>query len=261
MEKVIDIEERIPSMREKRRRKTNKKFLFVLTIFVTALLIIFYFQSPLSKVKGITIKGASLHDAEFYKEQTRLAEGQSLWGFKTQIIEHSLGEFDVVKEAYVSRKWPNDIEVSIVEWGTLAFIEERESYDLLLESGELFPIDRLSPEADVPILKGFTNPDVRKQMSTQLMKMDKSVYHLISEIKFTGTEEDLESLTIYMDDGYEVRAVIPTFSKMMAHYPNITAQLDGLEKGVIDMEVGTYFIPFSEVYGLGEEEEIVEEDK
>ena len=31
MNKVIDIEERIPSMREKRRRKTNKKFLLVLS--------------------------------------------------------------------------------------------------------------------------------------------------------------------------------------------------------------------------------------
>ena len=33
MEKVIDIEERIPSMREKRRRKTNRKFIFIVTIF------------------------------------------------------------------------------------------------------------------------------------------------------------------------------------------------------------------------------------
>ena len=51
MDKVIDIEERIPSMREKRRRKTNKKFLFMLTVFVVALLAILYFQSPLSKVE------------------------------------------------------------------------------------------------------------------------------------------------------------------------------------------------------------------
>lgn len=261
MDKIIDIEERIPSMREKRRRRTNKKFLFVLAIFVTALLIIFYFQSPLSKVKEITIKGASLHEAEFYREQSQLVEGQSLWGFKTQTVEDSLSGLDVVKEASISRKWPNEIEIQISEWGTLAYIEERESYSLLLENGELFPSSMFSLEADVPILTDFTNPDVRKQLSAQLVKMDKGSYHLISEIKFTGTDEDLESLTIYMDDGYEVRAIIPTFAKMMAYYPDITAQLDGLEKGVIDMEVGTYFIPFSEVYGLGKEEEIVEEDE
>ena len=53
MDKVIDIEERIPSMREKRRRKTNKKFLFMLTVFVVALLAILYFQSPLSKINEL----------------------------------------------------------------------------------------------------------------------------------------------------------------------------------------------------------------
>ena len=55
MDKVIDIEERIPSMREKRRRKTNKKFLFMLTVFVVALLAILYFQSPLSKVERLPL--------------------------------------------------------------------------------------------------------------------------------------------------------------------------------------------------------------
>ena len=57
-----------------------------------------------------------------------------------------------------------------------------------------------------------------------------------------------------MDDGYEVRAIISTFAEKMAYYPEITAQLHAYEKGVIDMEVGTFFTPFSKVYGLDEEE-------
>ncbi|MHA6258618.1 cell division protein FtsQ/DivIB [Sporosarcina sp. CAU 1771] len=261
MKKVIDIEERIPSMREKRRRKTNKKFLFVLTLFVSVLLIIFYFQSPLSKVKSISIEGAILNESEYYKEQSQLSIGQSLWGFKPRDVEELISRIDVVKEASISRKWPNLLDISVEEWDSIAYIEERETYSLLLENGELFQSEILSPEADVPILTGFTIPEVRKQMSIQLTKMDQNVFHLISQVKFTGTEENDENVTVYMDDGYEVRAIIPTFSKKMDYYPDITAQLEGLEKGVIDMEVGTYFIPFSEVYGLGQEEEIVEEDE
>ena len=72
MDKVIDIEERIPSMREKRRRKTNKKFLFMLTVFVVALLAILYFQSPLSKIETINVSGAVLHEQSFYEEQSGL---------------------------------------------------------------------------------------------------------------------------------------------------------------------------------------------
>ena len=261
MEKVIDIEERIPSMREKRRRKTNKKFLFVFTIFVVALIVILYFQSPLSRIKEITISGATLHDQTFYKERSGLLVDEPLWGFRTQSVENSLLEHDVVKDVSITRKWPNHIEINVSEWGTIAYIEDKGNYNLLMENGELFPSEMLSPESDVPVLNGFDNPEIRKQMSVQLMKLESDVYYLISEILFTGTEEDMESLTIYMDDGYEVRAIIPTFSQKMDYYPDVTAQLNGLEKGVIDMEVGTYFTPFSEIYGLGEEEkeEVVEE--
>ena len=56
MDKVIDIEERIPSMREKRRRKTNKKFLFIIAVFCLALLVLLYFQSPFSKVGEVNIQ-------------------------------------------------------------------------------------------------------------------------------------------------------------------------------------------------------------
>ena len=61
---------------------------------------------------------------------------------------------------------------------------------------------------------------------------------------------------------FEVRAIIPTFAEKMDYYPEITAQLNGFEKGVIDMEVGTFFTPFSEMYGPSEEEdEVAEEDE
>ena len=45
------------------------------------------------------------------------------------------------------------------------------------------------------------------------------------------------------------------FAEKMAYYPEITAQLNGYEKGVIDMEVGTFFTPFSKMYGAEVEEE------
>ena len=88
--------------------------------------------------------------------------------------------------------------------------------------------------------------------------------NLISEIILDGTAEEQDSITVYMDDGFEVRAIISTFAEKMDYYPEITAQLKGYEKGVIDMEVGTFFTPFSKVYGLDEEEEadaVDEEDE
>lgn len=262
MDKVIDIEERIPSMREKRRRKTNKKFVFVILIFILALLIILYFQSPLSRINNVTISGANLYDEEFYVNESGLKKDEPFWGFKKNEVENVLSEIEVVKKVVINRNWFNDIEITISEWGTIAYVEEKGQYSLLLENGELFSAETILLEDEIPVLIGFNDVKVRKQLSTQLLKMETDVYHMISEIIFSGADEDMESLIVYMDDGYEIRAIIPTFAESMEFYPDITAQLKGIEKGVIDMEVGTFFTPFSEMYGAQEEVEvIVEEDE
>ncbi|MFD1928959.1 cell division protein FtsQ/DivIB [Sporosarcina siberiensis] len=262
MDKVIDIEERIPSMREKRRRTTNKKFLFVIIIFIIALLIILYFQSPLSRINKVTISGANLYEEEFYINESGLIKDEPFWGFKKNAVEKALSEIEVVKKVVVTRKWFHDIEIKISEWGTIAYVEEKGQYSLLMENGELFTPETIVPEDEIPVLFGFSDVEIRKQLSKQLVKMEVEVYHMISEILFSGTDEDMESLIVYMDDGYEVRAIIPTFAESMEFYPDITAQLNDVEKGVIDMEVGTYFTPFSKMYGPEEEDEvIVEEDE
>lgn len=259
MEKVIDIEERIPSMREKRRRRTNRKFIFVVTIFIFALLVILYFQSPLSRIEKITLKGTNLYDESFYLETSGLAVDKPLWGFSIKDVEQSMRKLDSVQEVSVSRKWLREVEVEIMEWQPIAYIEKGGQYSLLLENGEEFSEGQLFPEEDAPILNGFTDSEHKKRITAQLMKMESSIYQLISEIIYEGTSDDPDHLTVYMDDGYEVKAIIPTFAEKMAYYTGITAQLQDYEKGVIDMEVGTFFTPYSEIYGAGEEEDIEEE--
>ena len=255
MEKVIDIEERIPSMREKRRRKTNRKFIFIVTIFLLALLVILYFQSPLSRINKITLNGTSLYDDSFYLTESELALDKPFWGFSIKNTEKALLKINSVQQVKVSRKWMQEVEIDIVEWNPIAYIEEDGQFGLLLENGDMFSRDALLPEEDAPILNGFTDSKIKKRMTTQLMKMESSVFQLISEIIYKGTDEDPNRITVYMDDGYEIRAIIPTFAEKMAYYSEITAQLHEHEKGVIDMEVGTYFTPYSKVYGAVEEEE------
>jgi cell division protein FtsQ len=249
MDKVIDIEERIPSMREKRRRKTNKKFVFILAVFFAALLAILYFQSSLSKVEKVMISGATLQESSFYKEQSGLVEGMPVWGFQTSDVKDTLESVNGVKKVTVSRKWFRDIVITIQEWETVAYVEDEGQYSLLLENGETFPAGMLLPEAEAPVLNQFKDDAVRKKMTKQLLKVNQTIYQSISEIIYEGNEVDSDLLTVYMDDGNEVRVIISTFAEKMAFYPDIAAQLTGYEKGVIDLEVGAYFVPFSKEYG------------
>lgn len=260
MKKVIDIEERIPAMRERRRRKTNRKFIVVVAIFVIALLMILYFQSPLSRINKVIINGGSLYESSFYKEESQLIEDSSLWGFSRKDVVSALEEIEGVQNVSVSRKWMRDVEIDIKEWKTIAYVEDRGQYSLLLENGALFTPKLAFLEGEAPILNGFDNDKKRKKITAQLIKMDKDLYPLLSEIILMGTKEDPEKITVYMDDGFEVRAIISTFAESMAYYPEITAQLHGLEKGVIDMEVGTYFTPFSDIYNPNKGADEIDEE-
>jgi len=262
LKKVIDIEERVPAMRERRRRKTNRKFIFILAVFVIALLLILYFQSPLSRINKVIVKGSLLHDEQFYIDESGLNTDSSLWGFSTNDISKELQQVEGVQNVKVNRKWMQDVLIDIQEWKTVAYIEERGQYSLLLANGEIFFAEELVLNEEVPILNGFTDVEVRKQLTAELKKMDKDVYPLISEIIWRGTKKDPDNITVFMDDGFEVRAILSTFAGKMDFYPEIIAQLQGFEKGIIDMEVGTFFTPFSELYNPNEEDvEIVGEDE
>lgn len=255
MEKVIDIEERIPSMREKRRRRTNRKFIVMIAIFLFALLLILYFQSPYSRIDKIHIKGAELHDKHYYEQTSGLVAGELLWGFSAAKVAQQLERIDEVESVSISRKWLRDVEITINEWTTLAYIEKEGSYQALLENGSVFSEEFVTPNSKVPILTNFTTASARERIIKQLNAMDGDAYTLLSEVVYTGTKEDPTTITAYMDDGYEIHAVISTFAEKMVYYSDITAQLSEYEKGVIDFEVGTFFTPYSVLYGNIEDEE------
>ena len=54
-----------------------------------------------------------------------------------------------MKNVSVSRKWLNDVEITISEWETIAYIEDEGQYSLLLENGEMFSAEMLLPEAEI----------------------------------------------------------------------------------------------------------------
>lgn len=253
MRKVIDIEERIPSMREKRRKKANRKFFFVVGLFVIALLTVLYFQSSLSKIDQVKVKGAYLYDEKDYLQRSGVESGDKLWGFTKSNVKNKLEEMDGVQKVVVARKWFRDVAISIIEQRPIAYLEIEDKYGILLDNGEVLQPEELVIEENAPVLNGFTNTDLQKQVTTQLTSMENDVYQLISEIIYTGTEEMPDSITVYMNDGYEIKALLPTFADKMDYYSEIVAQLANEEKGVIDMEVGTFFTPYSQVYGVEEQ--------
>lgn len=88
------------------------------------------------------------------------------------------------------------------------------------------------------------NGDAIAEMTGQLAELPAAVLGAMSEIHYKPTKEYEDRVIVYMNDGYEVSATIRRFADKLAHYPAIVAALDRNVKGVIHLEVGSYFVPY-----------------
>ncbi|HWK24247.1 MAG TPA: FtsQ-type POTRA domain-containing protein [Ureibacillus sp.] len=253
MDKVIDIEERIPTLREKRRKRTNFKFIFLIVLFIITLFLLLYFQSPYSEIKDIKVIGAELVEEDVYKEQSDLKAGDSIWGFKVTDIEDKISKENWVKDVEVKRKWLTTVEINIKEWDKVAYISQDNELYPMLENGEIFKETSGLAPVDAPLFLDFDNGKLRKKLLVELSKLDSAVLSLISQINSTPSSSDPYAITLYMNDGYEVRAEVTTLAEKLNYYPSIVAQIEsssGYKKGIIDIEVGSYYRSYQDEYAL-----------
>lgn len=259
MEKLIDIEERIPSLRKKRKRRMTFTFSILLFLFFVALFLILYLQSSWSKVQSIVIEGTVIAEEEDILVRSGLTEGESMWGFRTSEIADKVKDHPAVSQVVVSRSDFTTVRMEIEEYDVVGFRADNEK-ELVLASGE-------SVESTVagslygPALVAFQNEKVEKRLITELSKLEVTERGLLSEITSTPSNADPYLVTIYMNDGNTVIASAVQLAENIGHYPSILQQIPDDQKGIVDMEVGIFFKSYDAVYTEeGEEIQIEEEE-
>lgn len=121
----------------------------------------------------------------------------------------------------------------------------------MLENGDIFKKPTAFAPIDAPLFLQFEDEKLRKRLLKELATLDSTVLALISQINATPTSSDPYSITLYMNDGYEVRAEITSLAEKLNYYPSIIAQIENtgeFEKGIIDIEVGSYYRSYNDEY-------------
>jgi cell division protein FtsQ len=256
--KIVALEDRIPKLKEQRRRKANRRLIVLLCLFFTMIAVVAYVQSPLSHVKKITVIGNELLSTNDIIKYTKITKKTNIWSVKKNDIAQALQKMNVIKKAEVKIKWPNTVSIEIQERNKIAYIESDNSYYPVMENGKVLK-DRKVAEMPVnaPILFKFKEGAFLKEMVSELEELPDEVQNSISEIHYTPKKTDQYHISLFMNDGFEVSATLRSFSEKMIHYPSIISQLDPNKKGIIDLEVGSYF----KAYELESEESEIENDK
>lgn len=248
--KIIDIENRIPELARRKKRRFYMQIGFIAFVLLLLIVILIYRQSPLSHIQEIDVTGEAYKTADYHMSQMPFQLGDSMW-FNVSDAEQQILENDWIKEVTVERKWLTTVAVTLKEYAHVGYIERDNSYYAILENGDIVEEPLTSFVMDAPLLSKFKDDAYLNEMLEQLASLKPEVHALISEVVYTPSESDKSVVTLYMTDGYEVRALIHEFAKKVNYYPDIVAQLSDIEmKGVIDLEVGSYFSSFDSEYGV-----------
>ena len=259
MEKnIVSIEDRIPKLKQMRKKKANRRLITLLTIFFLLIFSIIYFQSPLSRIKAIKVEGNSYLTDEEIVEASGIQLNENFWEVKKEAAVTAIEKNQEVNSAEVSRQLPNTIVITVNEYDYSAYVQKGKDYYPVLTNGTILKKKVESIPDSGPLLVSFKEGKALQKVIEQLDNLSPEIMNSISEVHYSPRETDPYRIILYMNDGYEVTASGETLAKKMVHYPAIISQLGEEDRGVIDLEVGSYFRAYDtdiEEEGASEEEE------
>lgn len=254
--KVVAIEDRIPKLKQRRKQRANRRLIFYLSFFFLLIISVLYSQSSLSKVGSIKITGNQYISEQEVIDNAGIKMGTSFWKIDKEKIKNNLTKHVEINTVYVEKKLPNHLVVTVKEFDRVAYIMKEGSYLPVIETGEIITKNDNDPyPVDAPTLVNWDDDRI-ELITKELMKIPHSISKLISEIHYTPNEYDPNHITLYMSNGYEVRATIRGLSKNIIAYPSIMSELDPTLKGYIELDVVPTFKPY-EVESKTEEQEMV----
>jgi cell division protein FtsQ len=244
--KVVKIEDRIPKLKNIRKQKANRRLIIYLSIFFLLLLIVVYFQSDLSLVKKVTVKGNYFVADEKIIEKSLIRSETKFFNVSQEEIENRLASISEIKSVSIDKKFYNHIVIKVEEFQRVGYFKKDNSYYPMLENGKmLVPLEKDERPVNAPVIVSWDDPEQLESMGRELQKLPEGIIHRISEIKHTTDNKNSSKLTLFMTDGNKVITTVSNFSEKLANYPALINQLKKDDKGTFYLGISTRFEPYN----------------
>lgn len=243
--KIIRLEDRVPKLKEQKRRKSNLRLMLTIGFFFSLMLFVIFFQSSLGRITNIQITGNYYVSKEDILKVTGLDESPSYLNISAKDLEDKLKKNSIIKSVKIEKKFPNKVNVTIKEQRTIGYINQNQTLLPILGNGDLLQKAQSPKVINAPIIYGFNSDKVAQDYADfldELKTIPNSILRAIGEVYYQNSTKDSE-LTLYMNDGYTVKITIKDFAKKISDYPAILKVLDPKIKGTIYLDVGAYFEP------------------
>lgn len=255
-EKVIQLDDRVPQLKERRKKKNHRRFIIYTVVFFVLILIVVYLQTPLSNIRKIEVKGNHLVSDKEVKKASGLSTDSKIWNLHRDAVIDDIKDIPAVAKAKVKRSLPFTVTVTVDEYQRMAYLKQKNAYIPILQNGTFLPGEKQTAiPADAPVLAGFKKSKDIEPLSDTLSNCPEGLLYAMSEIVPADSEEDPEAIKIFMNDGNVILADPETLADKIKSYPAIAAGIPGNKKGVINLLVGAYFEPFADDNNTGKEKE------
>lgn len=235
----------------KKVKKKKEKFKFKRIHMYTGLIVLlilllggllWYVFSSASDVKEITFKGNSLVSETELEERIGFSTGDKMFSISTNAAENNVELLPVIEKVSVERNWLNGVTVNVNEFKAIAYINSEDLYFPVLENSR---IQRGYPSVprNAPLIYNFEGEEFDALVSA-LNEIEVDILASMSEIYFRPTDNSMRRIHVFMNDGQEIVADYETFSDKMNYYIGIRQEIADETGGIIDMEVGTSYLPY-----------------
>jgi cell division protein FtsQ len=238
-------DDRIPRITQQpKKRKSNRLFIFLVLLFCIVIILILYFQSDYSKLSEVNFSGNAIVTDERLLKQARLELGMSYINIRNSEVKDWLEQMVEIDEIKVTRIFPNKVKIEIQEFPIVSYwLEDNQLYPILSSGQILLNRPWINKRVDRPILSGWKHKEGLPELSKELERLPLSISGRISEITSTPIPSDPYRLTLYMEDGNEVRTSIRKFAENMNWYPDLVeqAEMEGYQDKIFNLLDAKWF--------------------
>ncbi|GAK14517.1 cell division protein FtsQ/DivIB [Geomicrobium sp. JCM 19039] len=235
-QKVISVQDRIPALKEQRKKRANRRLILYVSIFFILIAAVVYFQSPLSHIQTIQVEGQEIGEEQEILSASSLETGTSIWSADFDAAEQSITQIPYVDSVEVRRSLPTTVRIVVNERERAAYIEQDGQFIPVYGNGNLMEEQSLSTHpSDAPVIYNWTEERLLELFFEELNQLGDGIVNHISEIH--PLEDDPTHLRLYMNDGIEVETTVNQFADHMTSYPTIARQISAPEDGVLHMKM------------------------
>jgi cell division protein FtsQ len=238
----------MPVLREpKRRSRSNRKLLALLFLFFMTVLIILFFQSSLSKISTIDIRGNEYIATDTIAKASGVSVGDHFFGRSGTSIERSVATLHMVQSAHVTKRFPGHITIEVQEYPKVAFqIGDDGVLQAVLADGSAATLQNTGTVPDKPLLTGWQASDpLRVKLCQTLAKIPAALFSDISEIRPDPSAGFDDKIKMYTRSQYIVQTTITLLPDKIERLSSIVDNLreNNEAGGVITMLLTDSYAP------------------